>query len=165
MNTSLSRILNKKLIISVITSSAFITGLTLSVIWLYLSNIDRLDIFHDAASVKSIISMTLGFAVLSVLVFSMLLFSPSFILIVIFTIHKNNLKKYDGIAHDFTAVGMFNNLVLCLFSTIFLSIYIYSGLNSCVIISLIITLVNFNNNKLLGCQQKNIKVSAISLAG
>lgn len=55
----MNKILNKKLIMSIISSSAFITVLTVAVIWLYLSNIDRLDIFHDAVNVKSIMGVIL----------------------------------------------------------------------------------------------------------
>ncbi|HHK8023345.1 TPA: hypothetical protein ACQVJN_005235, partial [Serratia marcescens] len=52
---------SKKLIISVLSSSAFITGLTIAVIWLYLFNLDRLDIFYDAISARSAIAVIFGF--------------------------------------------------------------------------------------------------------
>lgn len=45
MDKPIFNIINKKFIISVVTSSTFITGFTIAVIWFYLSNIDRLDIF------------------------------------------------------------------------------------------------------------------------
>lgn len=106
----MNKILNKKLIISIISSSAFITVLTVAVIWLYLSNIDRLDIFHDAVNVKSIMGIILGFAILSILGFSILLFISSLMLIIAYAHYERNLKKYNGIEHDFALTGMFNCL-------------------------------------------------------
>ena len=61
MNKSVIKLLNKKFIISVITSSTFITGCTMAVIWFYLSNIDRLDIFFDAVSLSSALGIIFVF--------------------------------------------------------------------------------------------------------
>ncbi|WP_248943848.1 hypothetical protein [Serratia silvae] len=132
----MNKILNKKLIISIISSSAFITVLTVAVIWLYLSNIDRLDIFHDAVNVKSIMGIILGFAILSILGFSILLFISSLMLIIAYAHYERNLKKYNGIEHDFALTGMFNCLISCLLLILLTSILYYIKLNSFIIISL-----------------------------
>lgn len=129
MNNSTPKMLNKKFIISVITSSAFITGLTLAIIWLYLSNIDRLDIFHDAASVKSIMGIILGFAIFSILGFSILLFVSSLMLIITFSNYEKDIKKYDGIAHNFASVGILNSLSSCLLLMISFSIHYFFDWN------------------------------------
>lgn len=136
MNVSLARILNKKLIISVISSSVFITGLTLSVIWLYLSNIDRLDVFHNTESVKSIMGIIIGFTLLSALGFSILLFISSLILIVIFTSYESDFKKYNGLAHSFATIGMLNSLSLCLLLITSFSIYYFFDWNGQITVAL-----------------------------
>ncbi|ALX93225.1 hypothetical protein AV650_06470 [Serratia fonticola] len=136
MNSSLPKILNKKLIISVLTSSAFLTGLTLAVIWLYLSNIDRLDIFHDTESVKSIMGIILGFAIFSILGFSILLFVPSWMLIITFSSYERDIKKHDGIAHSFAIVGILNSLSSCLLLMITFSIHYFLNCNGYLTISL-----------------------------
>lgn len=92
MNKSVIKLLNKKFIISVITSSTFITGCTMAVIWFYLSNIDRLDIFFDTVSLSSAIGIIFVFIIVSFSGFSLVIFISSFILILIYTLHEDNFK-------------------------------------------------------------------------
>ena len=96
MNKSVIKLLNKKFIISVITSSTFITGCTMAVIWFYLSNIDRLDIFFDTVSLSSAIGIIFVFIIVSLSGFSLVIFISSFILILIYTLHEDNFKNYKG---------------------------------------------------------------------
>lgn len=103
---------NKKLILSVLSSSTFITGFTLTVIWLYLSNLDRLDVLYDSTSASSAIAVIFGFTILSVLGFSILIFSSSFILILIFSSYEKELTIYNGMPHNFSITGLFNSLGL-----------------------------------------------------
>ncbi|HFO8343950.1 TPA: hypothetical protein ACHK1M_004125, partial [Escherichia coli] len=85
MDKPIFNIINKKFIISVVTSSTFITGFTIAVIWFYLSNIDRLDIFFDAVNLSSTLGIIFFFILLSISGFSLIIFISSFILILIYS--------------------------------------------------------------------------------
>ena len=104
MNKSVIKLLNKKFIISVITSSTFITGCTMAVIWFYLSNIDRLDIFFDAVSLSSALGIIFVFIIVSVSGFSLVIFISSFILMLIYTGHEDNFKDYSSMPHRISIV-------------------------------------------------------------
>ncbi|EFC4078507.1 hypothetical protein NLK86_16740, partial [Escherichia coli] len=112
MNKSVIKLLNKKFIISVITSSTFITGCTMAVIWFYLSNIDRLDIFFDTVSLSSAIGIIFVFIIVSLSGFSLVIFISSFILILIYTLHEDNFKNYPSIPHRISTVCYLNSLFI-----------------------------------------------------
>ncbi|HHK8379889.1 TPA: hypothetical protein ACQVK5_005235, partial [Serratia marcescens] len=134
---------SKKLIISVLSSSAFITGLTIAVIWLYLFNLDRLDIFYDAISARSAIAVIFGFTIISTLGFSTLIFSSSFIIILIFSNYKNELGKQHSTVHGFSNVGLFNNLGSCILLITSFIVYNYSIANGyvCTILFIVASLL------------------------
>ncbi|WXP24332.1 hypothetical protein WHU07_10790 [Escherichia coli] len=123
MNKSVIKLLNKKFIISVITSSTFITGCTMAVIWFYLSNIDRLDIFFDTVSLSSAIGIIFVFIIVSFSGFSLVIFISSFILILIYTLHEDNFKNYPSIPHRISTVCYLNSLFIC--CSIIVGYYIY----------------------------------------
>ncbi|MGE6302244.1 hypothetical protein [Serratia liquefaciens] len=129
MKNSHFKIPSKKFILSIMSSSAFMTGLTLAVIWLYLSNLERLDIFYDATSASSAIAFIFGFAILSLLGFSMLIFSSSFMMVLIFSNYEKDLVKHNKIAHGFSITGLLNSLGLCILLSLCFFSYYYFKLN------------------------------------
>ncbi|WP_274864379.1 hypothetical protein [Serratia marcescens] len=134
---------SKKLIISVLSSSAFITGLTIAVIWLYLFNLDRLDIFYDAISTRSAIAVIFGFTIISTLGFSTLIFSSSFIIMLIFSNYKNELGEQNSTVREFSNVGLFNNLGSCILLITSFVVYNYSVANGyiCTILFIVASLL------------------------
>lgn len=110
MEKYLLSFLNKKLIISILTSSVFITGCTTSVIWLYLSNINRLDVFFDAVNLSSSLGIIFVFILLSLIGFSTLIFMASFVLVAIYTANERVFKEYNGIANRIGLVCYVNSL-------------------------------------------------------
>lgn len=133
MDKPVIKLLNKKFIISVITSSTFITGCTMAVIWLYLSNIDRLDIFFDAISLSSALGIIFFFILLSISGFSLVIFISSLILMLIYTGYENKFKDYLSIPHRISTVCYQNSLFIC--SGLIIGYYIYylSGWNGYII--------------------------------
>ncbi|CAI0999648.1 Uncharacterised protein [Serratia plymuthica] len=129
MNNIPFKIPSKKLILSVISSSAFITGLTLAVTWLYLYNLGRLDIFYDATNASSAIAVIFGFAILSLLGFSILIFSSSFMMILIFSSYEKDLIRHNEIANGFSITVLFNSLGLYIFLSACFFSYYYFDLN------------------------------------
>ncbi|CAI1153626.1 hypothetical protein [Serratia ficaria] len=134
---------SKKLILSVISSSAFITGLTLAVIWLYLYNLGRLDIFYDATNASSAVAVIFGFTILSLLGFSILIFSSSFMVMLIFSSYEKSLIKNNEVANSFSIVVLFNSLGLYFFLFACFIPYYYLNLNGLLtfIVSLIISAI------------------------
>lgn len=114
MENSLFSLLNKKFILSILTSSVFITGFTTSVIWFYLSNINRLDVFFDAISITTSLGVIFGFTLLSLIGFSSLIFIASFMVIFIYTVNEHIYKEYNGIAHRIGSICYVNSLFICL---------------------------------------------------
>lgn len=106
--------LNKKFILPTLTFSVFVTGCTISAIWFYLSNIDRLDVFFDTISISSSLSVIFCFILLSLLGFSSLVFIASIMLIFIYTSNEMDFIKYTGIAHRIASVCYINSLFICL---------------------------------------------------
>lgn len=64
----------KTLLISVLTPSGIISGIALTVLWGYFSRLDRLDVFFDVMSIKSIFVLVFLAATLS-LAFLLIIFS------------------------------------------------------------------------------------------
>lgn len=114
MGNSLFSLLNKKFILNILTSSIFITGCAISVIWFYLSNINRLDVFFDAISITTSLGVIFGFILLSLIGFSSLIFIASFMVIYIYTVNEHIYKEYNGIAHRIGTVCYINSLIICL---------------------------------------------------
>ncbi|ENS0018407.1 hypothetical protein ACEXR9_003041 [Salmonella enterica] len=127
MNKSVTKLLNKKFIISVITSSTFITGCTMAVIWFYLSNIDRLDIFFDAISLSSTLGIIFFFILVSISGFSLVIFISSFILILIYTGYEDKFKDYSSMPHRISTVCYLNSLFICCGMIVGYYIYYLSG--------------------------------------
>lgn len=123
MNKSALKLLNKKFIISVITSSTLITGCTIATIWFYLSNIDRLDIFFDAVSLSSALGIIFFFILLSISGFSLVIFMSSFILILICTGLEEKIKDYASMPHRISNACYLNSLFIC--CGIIFAYYIY----------------------------------------
>lgn len=123
MDKPIFNIINKKFIISVVTSSTFITGFTIAVIWFYLSNIDRLDIFFDAVNLSSTLGIIFFFILLSISGFSLIIFISSFILILIYSGYENKLKVYSSITHRISTVCYQNSLFIC--CLLIIAYYIY----------------------------------------
>lgn len=114
MENALFSLINKKFILSILTSSVFITGCTISVIWFYLSNINRLDVFFDAISITTSLGVIFGFILLSLIGFSSLIFTASFMVIFIYAANEHIYKQYNGIAHRIGIVCYINSLFTCL---------------------------------------------------
>lgn len=114
MNNSFLKLINKKVIFTIITSSAFISACTFTVIWLYLSNIERLDILYDAISFTSAIGIVFGFTLVSLLAFSLLIFISSFILYLIYSANEKEYAGYNGMAMSLSTTCCINSIALCL---------------------------------------------------
>ena len=119
MNNFVSKIFNKKYIFTVITSSAFITGCTISVIWFYLSYLGRLDIFFDAASISSALGIIFCFVLLSLMGFSLVIFASSFILTFIYQANEDKFNAYTSMSHRISSI--------CYLNSLFISFLIISG--------------------------------------
>ena len=144
MDKSFIKLFNRKFIISVITSSTFITGCTMAVVWFYLSNIDRLDIFFDAVSFSSALGIIFFFILFSISGFSLLIFISSFILILIYTGYENKFKNYSSMPHRISTVCYLNSLFICCGIIIGYYIYYFSGWNGYLmsVISLLLMLAH-----------------------
>lgn len=57
----------KMLLISVLTPSGIISGVALTVLWGYFSRLDRLDVFFEVMSIKSLFALVCCAAVFSLL--------------------------------------------------------------------------------------------------
>lgn len=129
MENALFSLINKKFILSILTSSVFITGCTISVIWFYLSNINRLDVFFDAISITTSLGVIFGFTLLSLIGFSSLIFTASFMVIFIYAANEHIYKQYNGIAHRIGIVCYINSLFTCLTLVGGFSIHYYQKLD------------------------------------
>lgn len=101
----------------------------MAVIWFYLSNIDRLDIFFDAVSLSSALGIIFVFIIVSVSGFSLLIFISSFILMLIYTGHEDNFKDYSSMPHRISIVCYLNSLFICCGMIVGYYIYYLNGWN------------------------------------
>ncbi|HHG2485908.1 hypothetical protein [Escherichia coli] len=95
----------------------------MAVIWFYLSNIDRLDIFFDAVSLSSALSIIFVFIIVSISGVSLVIFISSFILMLIYTLHEDDFQNYSSIPHRISTVCYLNSLFIC--CSIIVGYYIY----------------------------------------
>lgn len=155
MNKPLFKLINKKFIITIVTSSVFVTSLTIAAIWFYLSSLDRLDIFFDAVNVNSSPGIIFFFLILLTIGFSGVFFISSFILVLILKGYEDNLKDYTTMSPRFSSVCFFNSLIIGFMVTFGYSIYYITELNGFLItaitIAVSITLSYFLTNRNLFC--------------
>jgi len=111
MAQSFLKLVNKKIILPLVFSSTFITGCTFIVIWLYLFNIERLDILYAALSMSSAMGIIFGFTLVSLIGFSIIVFPSSFMLYIIYNANEKNFKKYDGLSHSLAVLSCLNSYV------------------------------------------------------
>lgn len=113
MNELLSRIKTKRFLLTLLSSSVFLTGCAFTIIWLYLSNLGRLDILYDAISVSNAFGIILGFTLFSIAGFSLIFFISSLLLFLIYTSNEKHFKKYEGISHAIATTSWCNGLFYC----------------------------------------------------
>ncbi len=99
----------------------------MAVIWFYLSNIDRLDIFFDAISLSSALGIIFFFILVSISGFSLVIFISSFILILIYTGYEDKFKDYSSMPHRISTVCYLNSLFICCGMIVGYYIYYLSG--------------------------------------
>ncbi|CAD5742343.1 Uncharacterised protein [Escherichia coli] len=95
----------------------------MAVIWFYLSNIDRLDIFFDAVSLSSALSIIFVFIIVSISGVSLVIFISSFFLMLIYTLHEDDFQNYSSIPHRISTICYLNSLFIC--CSIIVGYYIY----------------------------------------
>lgn len=100
----------KTLLISVLTPSGIISGISLSVLWGYFARLDRLDIFFDVMNIKSIFILVACAAALSLLTLIIIFFITSFLIPVVIPHDINNLPGYEKIQTNLLLILMISGL-------------------------------------------------------
>ncbi len=91
----------KTLLISVLTPSGIISGIALTVLWGYFSRLDRLDVFFEVMSIKSLFAMVCCAAVFSLAILLFIFFIISIFMPIIIPLDINNLPTYNKIQNNF----------------------------------------------------------------
>ena len=137
MNKPLFKLINKKFIVTIVTSSVFVTSLTIAAIWFYLSNIDRLDIFFDAVSVSSSLGIIFFFILLSLIGFSTVIFISSFVMIFIYSIHEGKFRAFATIPQRFSSICYSNSIFICTIINIGNAAYYFTKYNGYIISTIV----------------------------
>lgn len=114
MNIKDLKYINKTFIVTFLTSSSVVSACAFGVIWFYLDNIGRLDILYDALNVSSAIAIVFCFTLISLLGFSAAIFTPSFLLYLIYKSYEKELIHYDGLTLNFLRICALNSIIMCI---------------------------------------------------
>jgi len=100
----------KTLLISVLTPSGIISGVSLTVLWGYFSRMDRLDVFFEVINVNSIFSIIFFAVILSLLLLIIIFFVTSILMAIIIPQDVKNLPDYDKIKRNTFLILIFSGL-------------------------------------------------------
>lgn len=100
----------KSLLISIITPSGIMSGISLTVLWGYFARLDRLDVFFDVMNIKSIFILVGCAAALSLLTLLIIFFITSFLIPVVIPQDINNLPAYEKIQTNLLLILMISGL-------------------------------------------------------
>lgn len=109
----------KTLLISVLTPSGIMSGIALTVLWGYFSRLDRLDVFFEVMSIKSIFGLVFLAAMLSLALLLFIFFVISLFIPVVIPQDMNNLPAYDKIQNNLLTVLMIAGILPIIFIYIF----------------------------------------------
>ncbi|WAG36309.1 hypothetical protein [Vibrio parahaemolyticus] len=109
----------KTVLISVLTPSGIMSGIALTVLWGYFSRLDRLDVFFEVMSIKSIFVLVFLAAMLSLALLLFIFFVISLFIPVIIPQDMNNLPAYDKIQNNLLTVLMISGILPVIFIYIF----------------------------------------------
>ncbi|EBK9290102.1 hypothetical protein DXH24_23645, partial [Salmonella enterica] len=129
MNSAILKLLRKKFITAIFSSSILLTGFTIFIIWFYLINLERLDIFLDTTSIGSTLVVIFFFIVLAILAFSMLFFISSFMLMLTYNSNKDSFNENVGAAHCIGSTCFINSILICGIVISGYSLYYFNQLN------------------------------------
>lgn len=144
----------KTLLISVLTPSGIMSGISLTVLWGYFARLDRLDIFFDVMNIKSIFILVCCAAAISLFILLVIFFVTSILIPVVIPQDINNLPAYDKIQTNLLVVLMASGLFPMVF--IYFFYYVFdvgqtiknsSGWISMICISLMTIAISFLMNK------------------
>ena len=109
----------KTLLISVLTPSGIISGIALTVLWGYFSRLDRLDVFFEVMSIKSLFALVCCAAVFSLAILLFIFFIISIFMPIIIPQDINNLPTYNKIQNNFLSILMLSGLFPMAFIYVF----------------------------------------------
>lgn len=109
----------KTLLISVLTPSGIISGIALTVLWGYFSRLDRLDVFFEVTSIKSIFVLVFLAAMLSLSLLLFIFFVVSLFIPIVIPQEINNLPSYDKVQNNLLTVLMISGILPVAFIYIF----------------------------------------------
>lgn len=109
----------KTLLISVLTPSGIMSGIALTVLWGYFSRLDRLDVFFEVMSIKSIFVLVFLAAMLSLALLLFIFFVISLFIPVVIPQDMSNLPAYDKIQNNLLTVLMISGILPVIFIYIF----------------------------------------------
>lgn len=109
----------KTLLISVLTPSGVISVIALTVLWGYFSRLDRLDVFFEVMSIKSIFVLVFLAAMLSLAFLLFIFFVISLFIPVVIPQDINNLPGYEKIQNNLLTVLMIAGILPVVFIYIF----------------------------------------------
>ncbi|ELW9536654.1 hypothetical protein SIP02_003995 [Enterobacter roggenkampii] len=109
----------KTVLISVLTPSGIMSGIALTVLWGYFSRLDRLDVFFEVMSVKSIFVLVFLAAMLSLALLLFIFFVISLFIPIVIPQDMDNLPAYDKIQNNLLTVLMIAGILPVIFIYIF----------------------------------------------
>lgn len=109
----------KTLLISVLTPSGIISGIALTVLWGYFSRLDRLDVFFEVMSIKSIFILVFLAAMFSLALLLFIFFVISLFIPLVIPPDMNNLPGYEKIQNNLLTVLMIAGVLPVIFIYIF----------------------------------------------
>ncbi len=114
----------KTLLISVLTPSGIISGIALTVLWGYFSRLDRLDVFFEVMSIKSLFALVCCAAVFSLAILLFIFFIISIFMPIIIPQDINNLPTWGRFGYEnYCTVRQFF-FILRLFRRLFTTYFI-----------------------------------------
>lgn len=102
MNNDVLNKISKK----IVAPSAIMGFIALIVIWLYLNKLGRLDVFIPSITLKDIFIVIAFSSIVSIILFSVLFFIPSILLIVIIKKENEYFHNYEKIKSNFIKAAL-----------------------------------------------------------
>lgn len=109
----------RTLLISVLTPSGIMSGISLAVLWGYFSRMDRLDVFFEIINVNSVFSLFFFAVVLSLLSLIVIFFVVSILMAIFIPQDVSNLPDYGKIKSNFFLILMLSGLFPMVFVFVF----------------------------------------------
>ncbi|ELY4112159.1 hypothetical protein SMY46_003891 [Cronobacter turicensis] len=120
----------KKWLIPVLTPSAFATFITYLVVWIYLSRLGRLDIFHAALTFKSMISVVIISAGLAITMILVVFFATSLFMALTIPVDNEHMHDYDKIKEWIIKAMLFSGLFPLSFMMLMMFLTSKANINS-----------------------------------